>query len=115
MKHLASSSPILLLLLSAPAHAANCSDSISHAQARIDAAIERRAGDRPWQRESVGALRSHQPTPQSIASAEGAGSTALTDALAALDRARAADSAGDTARCLTEVSAAQGLLARSQQ
>ena len=110
MTRLASSS-IILLLLSAPVHAASCRNSIDSVQAQIDAAIDRRAGDGPWQPESLDALRNHQPTPQSLAAAEGAGSTALTRALEALDRARAADGAGDAKGCLAEVSTARRLLA----
>lgn len=98
-------------LLSLPASAANCQDSISRAQAAVDAAINRQAGDGPWRPESLNALRSHQPTPQSIATAEGGSSAALRRALDALDRARAADSTGDARRCLAEVSKAQHLLA----
>jgi hypothetical protein len=111
MTRFASSSTILLLLLSAPAYAADCRDSIGRVQAQVDAAIDRHAGDGPWQPESLDALRSHQPTPQSIAGADGAASAALTRALQALNRARVADSAGDVSRCVAEVSAAQSLLA----
>jgi hypothetical protein len=114
MMHLALSSTVLLLLLSAPAHAASCRDDINRVQAQVDAAIDRRAGGGPSQRESLDALRSHQPTPRSIAEAEGAGSAALSRALDALNRARAADDGGDTPRCRAEVSAAQGLLAPLQ-
>ena len=114
MTRLVSSSIIVLSLLSAPAHAASCRDSIDRVQAQVDAAIDHRAGNGSWQRESLDALRSHQPTPRSIAEAEGAGSAALSRALGALNRARAADSAGDNRRCVAEVSAAQGLLAPLQ-
>jgi hypothetical protein len=112
MKYLILSSAMLLLsLLSPPAIAANCQDSISRTQAAVDAAIGRRAGNGPWQPESLNALRSRQPTPQSVATAEGSSSAALRRALAALDRARAADGAGDARRCHAEVSKAQHLLA----
>jgi hypothetical protein len=112
MKQLILSSIILLLgLLNAPAGAASCQDSIGRVQAQVDTAIERQAGSGPSRPESLNALRSHQPTPQSIATAEGGASAALTRALDALDRARAADSAGDHRRCLAEVSTAQRLLA----
>jgi hypothetical protein len=114
MTRLASSSIIALLLLSAPADAASCRDSIDHVQAQVDAAIDRRAGNGPWQRESLDALRSRQPTPQSIATAEGTASAALTRALRALDRARAAEGVGNIRRCAAEVSAAQSLLAPLQ-
>jgi hypothetical protein len=114
MARLASSSIIALLLVSASAHAASCRDSIGHVQTQVDAAIERRAGEGPWQPESLDALRSRQPTPQSIAAAEGAASAALSRALQALDRARAADRAGNISDCVAEVSAAQELLASLQ-
>jgi hypothetical protein len=114
MTSLVSSSIIVLLLASAPAHAASCRDSIGRVQAQVDAAIDRRAGAGPWQPESLDALRSHQPTPQSIAAAEGAASAALTRALQALNRARVADRAGNVRRCIAEVSTAQSLLAPLQ-
>jgi hypothetical protein len=112
MKHLILSLPIsLLCLLAAPASAASCRDSIGRVQAQVDAAIDRQVDNGPSKPESLNALRSHQPTPQSIATAEGGASAALTHALDALDRARAADSAGDSRRCRAEVSTAQRLLA----
>lgn len=46
--------------------------------------------------QSVGAQLHHQPTPGSV---EGAESKARADGLAALDRARKADAAGDAAAC----------------
>jgi hypothetical protein len=108
--------PLLLLFAigDAPAYAANCRDVIERVQAEVDAAIDRRAGADPSHRESLDALRSHQPTPRSIAEAEGAGSAPLSHALDALGRARAAAAAGDTPRCEAEVSAAQRLLASPQ-
>jgi hypothetical protein len=50
----------------------------------------------PTAPQSIGAQLHHQPTPNSVQNAE---SKALTDAEAALDRARRADSAGDLAAC----------------
>jgi hypothetical protein len=112
MKRLILSSIIALLSLSnAPADAASCQDSIGRVQAQVDAAIDRQADNGPSKPESLDALRSHQPTPQSIATAEGGASAALTRALDALGRARAADAAGDSRRCRAEVSTAQRLLA----
>jgi hypothetical protein len=46
--------------------------------------------------QSVGAQLHHQPTPGSV---EGAENRARADGLAALDRARKADAAGDAAAC----------------
>lgn len=50
----------------------------------------------PTAPQSVGAQLHHQPTPGSV---EGAESKARADGLAALDRARKADAAGDAAAC----------------
>lgn len=50
----------------------------------------------PTAPQSIGAQLHHQPTPGSVQSAE---SEARTAAEAALDRARAADAAGDAAAC----------------
>lgn len=112
MKHLILSSTLLLLCLpTAPAGATSCQASIGRVQAQVDAAIDRQAGNEPPKPESLNALRGHQPTPQSIAAAEGGASAALMRALDALARARAADSAGDVRRCRAEVLTAQHLLA----
>jgi len=50
----------------------------------------------PTAPQSVGAQLHHQPTPGSVEGAEG---KARADGLAALDRARKADAAGDAAAC----------------
>ena len=102
----------LLLLLSAPlftapAEAASCQDAIDRVQHQVDAAIDRRAGSGPWRPESLDALRNYQPTPRSIADADGAGSASLKRALNALDRARAANSSGKNALCFAEVNKAK--------
>lgn len=84
--------PLLVLALSA--HAETCTHAIQRVQARLDAAIERRAGSGDWNPESLNALRGHQPTPHSIASTEGNRGRQFEVALAALDRARAANHSG---------------------
>lgn len=103
---------IIVLLSTSPlAHAGPCEDRIARVQARVDAAIEKRAAAGPWQRESLNATRSYQPTPQSIAAAEGRHGRKLQRALIALDLARAADQAGDVARCDAELKRARALIA----
>jgi hypothetical protein len=112
MKHFVLPSVILLSgLLNAPVRAESCQQQISRAQVQVDAAVDRQAGNGPWKTESLAALRRRQPTPQSIAAAEGTSSAALTHALDALNRARMADGAGEPTRCRAEVSTAQHLLA----
>jgi hypothetical protein len=95
---------IFLLLTIAPSHAGPCQDSIDRVQARLDAIIAKRAGQGPWRPESIDALRGHQPTPRSIAAAEGAGNgSRVQRALDALDRARDADRSGNVALCNAEL------------
>jgi len=101
---------IVLLHAATPAHAASCEDSIGRAQAQLDTAIERNADANGWSPESLEALRGHQPTPRSLAQAEGARGVNLRLALDALDRARAADRSGDIAGCRRELSEATLLL-----
>ena len=98
---------IILLLTNSPSHAGPCQDSIDRVQAKVDAIIAKRAGHGPWRRESLDALRSYQPTPRSIAAAEGAGNGSRVErALTALDRARAADGSGNVALCNAELNRA---------
>jgi hypothetical protein len=99
---------IILLLTMAPSHAGSCQDSIDRVQVRLDAMIAKRAGQGSWKPESLDALRGYQPTPRSIAAAEGAGNGSRTQrALSALDRARDADRSGNVALCNAEVHRAE--------
>jgi hypothetical protein len=101
-----------LLCVASPGHAASCGASIASTQARVDAAIEKRAGaDRP-QYESRDATLGHQPTPFSLAATEGEHGTQLEAVLESLDRARAADRAGDVATCRRELTSAKAVLRR---
>ena len=86
---------MVLLLTIAPGYAGPCQGSIDRVQARADAVIAKRAAQGPWRQESLAARRNYQPTPRSIAAAEGAGNGSRVDrALNALDRARAAEHLG---------------------
>jgi len=102
----------LFVLLSAalPAHAGTCTDDIARTQAQLDLAIEKDAGSHGWKPESLSALRSHQPTPRSLAEAEGDNGLDFTNALDSLDRARSADRTGDIAACNREISRARAVL-----
>jgi hypothetical protein len=103
---------VILLLTTAPGHASSCQDSIDRVQAQADAIITNRAAQGPWRPESLAATRNYQPTPRSLAAAEGAGNGSHIDrALNALDRARAAERSGNAARCNTEVNKAMRALA----
>ena len=98
---------IVLLLTIAPGKAGPCQASIDRVQARVDAVIATRAGQGPWRPESLDALRGYQPTPRSIAAAEGGGNgSRVQRALNALDGARAADASGNLARCNAELNRA---------
>ena len=104
---------IALLILScaaSPAHAGRCADAIAHTQVLLDQAIEKDADSHGWRPEGLDALRSHQPTPRSLAEAEGGNGVDFTDALDSLDRARAADRRGDVVTCSREIANAQAIL-----
>ncbi|MGT2441156.1 hypothetical protein ACU4GH_41145 [Bradyrhizobium betae] len=81
----------------------------------MDAAIDKNADANGWSPESLEALRGHQPTPRSLAQAEGATGVHLRRALDALDRARAADRSDDIASCRRELSEATLLLQQEPQ
>ncbi|WP_082905473.1 hypothetical protein [Bradyrhizobium centrolobii] len=100
----------VLLYAASPAHAGPCMSAIARTQAQLDLAIEHNAGSHGWQRESLNALRSYQPTPRSLAAAEHGNGPDFTDALDSLDRARAADRIGDTAACSRELAHARAVL-----
>lgn len=72
--------------------------------------IEKDAGSHDWKPESLRALRSHQPTPRSLAEAEGSNGVDFTDALDSLDRARTANRNGDIAACSREIAHARAVL-----
>jgi hypothetical protein len=103
-----------LLCAASPTYASSCAASVERVQAKLDAAIEKRAGSDGWKRESLSATRNHQPTPRSIAATEGYHGQDLEVALASLARARAADGVGNIAVCREELAAARSIL-RSQR
>jgi hypothetical protein len=78
-----------------------CSLEIDRMQARVDSMIAAAASTGPSARESTAATMHRQPTPGSIAAAEGGlGEGARAQrALAAIAQARAADGAGDNTAC----------------
>jgi alkylhydroperoxidase family enzyme len=99
-----------LLLAVSPAHAGPCSHTIASIQAQVDAAVENRAGSDGWEPESLNALRGYQPTPYSLAAAEGSNGQTFEFALASLGRARVADRVGDSATCHQELANARAAL-----
>ena len=100
----------ILLSAVAPTHAASCKHSITRVQAQVDAAIEKNAGSHGWKPESLDATRGYQPTPRSLAAAEGRYGSDFTEALDLLDRARAADRIGDMAACNRELGRVRAVL-----
>ena len=112
-----------LLVLSAVALAmspvAGCADPCSHdidlMQSRVDARLEAKAAAGPSARESTAATMHRQPTPGSIAAAEGKLGEVSSDQVKAIEvamaRARKADLANDKSPCeqaLAEVQRAIG-------
>jgi hypothetical protein len=101
-----------LLCVTSPTYAESCGPSITSVQAKVDAAIERRAGADKWKHESRDATLNRQPTPFSLAATEGERGSDLQVALESLDRARAADRVGDVAACRRELASAKAILRR---
>jgi hypothetical protein len=106
---------LALLFVTSPSYAGSCEPLIAGVQAKVDAAIERHAGDDRWMHESLDATLGRQPTPFSLAATEGERGADLEVALDSLDRARAADRVGDVAVCRRELSSAQAILRRNHQ
>jgi hypothetical protein len=94
-------SVFLLNLTAGPGWAGPCTQDIDRVQAQVDARIDAVAGAGPAGPESNAARLHREPTPGSVAAAEqrlGEGRP-MESALAALARARNADSAGDRSAC----------------
>ncbi len=110
-RHLRLATP-LLLVMPGMAWAGPCTDSIDRMQARLDRAIEARAATGPFAPEGTFATRGYQPTPTTLAKAEGRfdGWTGGRRAIAALAKARAADGKGDLRTCRSALRAAERAL-----
>lgn len=87
-------------------YAGPCSHEIDRMQTVIDAKIQARAAAGPTARETTAATMHRQPTPRSIAAAQTGGGD-MEAAIAAVARARQADSAGDQSACEQALSDAQ--------
>jgi hypothetical protein len=97
--HVVAVAAVALISGSALSHAGPCTGQITQVEQRIhQAQAVAPPGDAgtPSAPQSVGAQLHHQPTPGSVENAE---SKAREGAEAALDRARNADAAGDSAKC----------------
>jgi hypothetical protein len=97
-----------------PTHAGPCAPAIDRMQAHIDARLDAAAAAGRGAKESTGALTDRQPTPGSIARAEeqlhdiSAGTVAAVRQ--AMQRALAADNAGDMKTCEQALAEAQRLI-----
>ena len=96
------------------AHAGPCSPEIDRMQARVDARLAAQAAAGPSAKESTEARTHRQPTPGSIAAAEGKLQEITPESAAAvkkaLESARAADSAGDGSACQQALGEVQRLI-----
>jgi mRNA-degrading endonuclease toxin of MazEF toxin-antitoxin module len=94
-----------------------CSAGIDAMQSRVDARLEANAAAGPTAKEGVAATTDVQPTPRSIAAAEerlGEVSPQMVEAIGqAMQRARAADGAGDKSACEQALADAQRALGPS--
>jgi hypothetical protein len=111
-----------LIVLSAAAIAATistaqagpCSSEIDSTQARADARLPAQAAAGPSAKESTDALAHRQPTPNSVARAEQGLREMSAETIAAvkqgMERARAADKAGDKNACEQALAEVQRLI-----
>jgi hypothetical protein len=93
----------------AAAYAGPCTGQIAQAEEQIrqaQASAPPGGAGEPTAPQSVGAQLHHQPTPQSVDSAD---SRARADSTAALKRAREADAAGNAAACAKALNEARAL------
>jgi hypothetical protein len=99
---------------STSSHAGPCTAQIAQVQVQVNDKADTLAGAGRTAPESTSALRHQQPTPNSVASAEeslGEG-TSVEKALAALERAREADRAGNAAICKQDLAEARRVIGR---
>jgi hypothetical protein len=96
------------------AHAGPCTTEIDRLQTEVDAKIDAIAGSGPAAAETRAARLHHQPTPASIAAAEQRlhESEGTKRALAALARARKADTAGRAGACAKALAQARAAIDR---
>jgi hypothetical protein len=102
----------LVLNLCNSAAAGPCTAEIVKIQAKVDAALDRKAGAGKTGSESVAATAHHQPTPETIAAAEralGEGAS-IRRALDALATGRVADARGDAEGCRAAIANAHKAL-----
>ncbi|MCK0206982.1 hypothetical protein MWN33_02935 [Starkeya koreensis] len=112
MKLLTPLAAALLLAAPAAASAASCAAMLEPTQAALDTYIEAVAAKGATADESTGALLDHDPSPAGLARSEAAigDGTVPMRAQKALDEARAAQAAGEEAKCLAEVAKARSLI-----
>jgi hypothetical protein len=101
----------LLAASTTASHAGPCSHQIDQMVTRLNAALQAFAAKGPSARETVGAMTGRQPTPNSVAAAEEQLGDVSAEKIAAvklaMERARAADSAGDGRACAQALADAQ--------
>jgi hypothetical protein len=97
------------LLLPTSVYAKSCSAEIDRTQMVVDAVLAKRAQVSPWAPESTFATMNRQPTPATIAKAENeyGGWASGAKAIKALRNARAAEAAGNSQTCLSELRTAR--------
>jgi len=90
-------------LVTLPCEAGPCSEDITRMQTNIDTKLKAEAAAEPSQKQGAGAQLHRQPTPLSMAEAEGktgaVSASTIKNVRGAMDRARKADAAGDKAAC----------------
>jgi hypothetical protein len=101
-----------LVLLTVPSRAGPCAKDIARMEVRINAWLDKQAASGPTKRQSVGAQMQRQPTPRSMAEAEGVPAATIAKARDAMERARKADSAGDVKTCEAALAEIPPLLER---
>ena len=114
VQRLLTASAIIFATSMSASYAGPCSQEIDLTQAKIDARLETRAAGGPSATETTGATLHHQPTPNSIAAAEGQlgdlPAERVTALFAAMGRAREADHTGDQNACERALSEVRSIL-----
>jgi hypothetical protein len=105
---------LTLLCVVSPTYAGSCTLSAARLQAKVEAAIEKRAGKASSKPESLDATLNYQPNPFSLAATEDYRGRDLEKALDSLDRARDAARVGVVVVCRRALASARAILRHEQ-
>jgi len=108
-------SSLALVLSTRPSYPGPCTQQISDVRDTAGKFLNDVAAAEPVRKESTGAMLHRQPTPKSVAQAEGLPEKNVEAFEQAMERAVTADEADNLAECETALTEARGILDRAKR